>query len=531
MSAPLVCRPNPSQGLVNTPAVKTFRIGELLLLIVEELGERTEQKPGYQNLGSLGNLILTNKSLFISLQAYLYTQDLEDDCHKGLQHAVFNCSDQVGYRIITKYPTELLRSNINKIYKHNTANTRATFTLLHIAAARQQHRVIRKLGRLGAKYLDVKNLHIVLPQEFRGRLEQETALFNHLPRLRWKPALAPLVLHQVETFDLLDEYWKAAYVGTFNFRAIAVAFAVEGVATPEPPFWPMTVHHLAATLTDHNYSVQLLRHAVELHPSHNEAPGGLERYSVLHFAIQAYNFRALRYLLESGVGLGRYMVDALGNNPLHCVFRLALESANKASSRLACRKMVDDLMDNHGFHHRMVRTCYPYESPILIVAQSARIDWSGRHHMIKYLLGKCLKSEMDMRFHRNYNPALHRNILNVPDACGNTALAFIAQAIVVHRGNEGLEAVFRNMIRHGAQINLDINPRYRPRRYAHSIKYIVQFAEGCTKFKKLVDRLGGRLHQAEVDDTAIGYDGVEHRDHEPHVRSLPPQHLFAQEHP
>ncbi|KAH7267100.1 uncharacterized protein BKA55DRAFT_499718 [Fusarium redolens] len=527
MSALVVGRPNPSRGLPNTPAVKTFRIGELLLLIVEELGERTEQKPLYQNLGSLANLILANKSLFSSLQAYLYTQDLKDDCHKGLQHAVFNCSDQVGYHIISKYPVQLLKRRINKIYKRSTAKAKATFTLLHIAAAQQQHRVIRKLGRLGAKYLDAKNLHLVLSQEFRDRLEQESELVNHLPRLRWKPALAPLVLHQVATFDLLDEYWEAVYVGTFNFHALAV----NGVVPPKPPFWPMTVHQLAAILGDRNYSVQLMRKAVETHPSENEFPGGLERYSVLHFAIKAYNFRALKYVLESGVGFGRYMVDALGNNPLHCVFRLALESANNSASRSACRKMVDELMDNHGFHHRMIRTCYPHESPILIVAESVRVDWSGRLHMIKYLLGKCLQSETDMRLRRGYDPASHRNMMNVPDACGNTVLGFVSQAIIAHEGNDALEGLFRRLVRHGADINLDINPRYRPRRYAHSIKFIAQDAPGCAKFKKTVDSLGGRLHQAEIEGTAIGFDGIIYRDHEPHVHSLPPEHLFAQEHP
>ncbi|SCV26065.1 uncharacterized protein FFB14_00879 [Fusarium fujikuroi] len=528
MSSTLIRSPNPSQGLVNTSAVKTFRIAELLLLIVEELGERTEQEPGYQNLGSLGNLILTNKSLFISLQVYLYAQDLKDDCHKGLQHAVFNCSDRLSYRILSQYPVALLRVNINKVYKRSTANARATFTLLHIAAARQQHRVIRKLGRLGAKYQEVKNLHLVLPQEFRDQLEKETALSNHLPRLRWKPALAPLILQDVGTFDLLGESWDAAYVGNFN---LAVAFAAHGVAPPEPPFWSMTVHHLAASLTDQKYSVQLLRHAAKIHPSLNEAPGGLERYSVLHFAIQAFNSKGLRYLLESGIGLGPYMVDTLGNNPLHCVFRLALESANNGTLRAVCKRMADDLMDNHGFHHRMVRTCWPYESPVLILAQSALIDWSGRQYMIKYLLDKCLKSEVEMKFHQNYDPAVHQNTLNIPDACGNTALSFIAQAIVAHGGNEAMETLFSKMVRCGARVNLDINPRYRPRKYAHSIKYIVQAAKGCTKFKKQVDRLGAGLHQAEIDDTAVGYDGIEQRDHVPHVHSLPSNHLFFQGYP
>ncbi|KAF5592066.1 uncharacterized protein FSUBG_10275 [Fusarium subglutinans] len=528
MPPPLVRRPGPSQGLVNTPAVKTFRIAELLLLIVEELGERTEQDPGYQNLGSLGNLILTNKSLFISLQAYLYAQDLEDDCHKGLQHAVFNCSDQLGYRILSKYPVVLLRPNINKIYKRSTANARATFTLLHIAAARQQHRVIRKLRDLGAKYQEVKSFHLVLPQKFRDLLDKETALSNHLYRLRWNPALAPLIQQDVETFDLLDEFWDAAYVGTFN---LAVAFASHGVAPPDPPFWSMTVHHLAASLTDQQYSVKLLRHAVKTHPSLNETPGGLERYSVLHFAIQAFNLKALRYLLESGIGFGPYMVDSLGNNPLHCVFRLALESANNGTLRTVCKRMADDLMDNHGFHHRMVRTYWPYESPVLILAQSALIDWSGRQHVIKYLLEKCLKGEMDMKFHRNYDPTVHQNTLNIPDACGNTALAFMAKAIVAHGGNAAMEALFNKMIRHGAKLNLDINPRYRPRKYAHSIKYIVQAAEGCTRFKKQVDRLGGSLHQAEIDGTAAGYNGIDQRDHVPHLHSLPSHHLFFQGHP
>ncbi|KAG9505797.1 hypothetical protein J7337_002769 [Fusarium musae] len=528
MPSPLIRHPNPSRGLVNTPAVKTFRIGELLLLIVEELGERTEQEPGYQNLGSLGNLILTNKSLFISLQFYLYSQDLEGDYHKGLLHAVFKCSDRLSYRILSKYPVALLRLNINKIYKRSTANARATFTLLHIAAARQQHRVIRKLGDLGAKYQEVKDLHLVLTQEFRDLLGKEMALSNHLRRLRWKPSLAPLIQQDIETFDLLDEFWDAAYVGNFN---LAIAFAAHGVAPPEPPFWSMTVHHLAASLTDQKYSVQLLRHAVKTHYSLNEIPGGLERYSVLHFAIQAFNLKALRYLLESGIGFGHYMVDALGNNPLHCVFRLALESANNGTLRTACKRMADELMDNHRFHHRMVRTCWPYESPVLILAQSALIDWSGRQYMIKYLLEKCLKGEADMKFHRNYDPRVHQNTLNIPDACGNTVLAFIAQAIVAHGGNDAMEGLFIKMIHHGAKINLDINPGYRPRKYAHSIKYIVQAAEGCTKFKKQVDRLGGSLHQAEIDGTAMGYDGIQQRDHVPHVHSLPPNHPFSQGYP
>jgi len=528
MSSPLIRRPDPSQGLVNTSAVKTFRIAELLLLIVEELGERTEQEPGYQNLGSLGNLILTNKSLFISLQAYLYAQDLKDDTNKGLQHAVFNCSDRLSYRILSKYPVALLRLSVNKVYKRSTANARATFTLLHIAAARKQRLVIRKLGHLGAKYQEVKNLQVVLSQEFRDQLEKENALSNHLYRLRWKPALAPLILQDVETFDLLNEFWDAAYVGTFD---LAVAFASHGLAPPEPPFWSMTVHHLAASLVDQKYSVQLLKQAVKMHPSLNETPGGLERYSVLHFAIQAFNSKGLRYLLESGIGFGSYMVDALGNNPLHCVFRLAMESANNKTLRTACKRMADDLMDKHGFHHRMVRTCWPYESPVLILAQSALIDWSGRQYMIKYLLDKCLKSEVEMKFHQNYDPAVHQNTLNLPDACGNTALSFIAKAIVAHGGNEAMETLFIKMIRYGARVNLDINPRYRPRKYAHSIKYIVQAAEGCTRFKRQVDRLGGSLHQAEIDGTAMGYDGIEQRDLVPHVHSLPSDHLFFQGYP
>ncbi|KAF9769183.1 hypothetical protein IL306_013416 [Fusarium sp. DS 682] len=527
MSARSFARPNPYPGLPNTPAIKTFMIGELVNMIAEELGERSEQDKRYQNLGSLANLILTNKTLFGSLQYYLYAQDLESRYDKGLQHAVFNCSDRVGCRIISKYPVCLIKHRINNEYKNEAVN--ATFTLLHIAAARQQHRVILKLKELGAKYLEAEDLQNALSQPFNDQLTLESELARYLPNIKWKPALAPLLLGDVPTFNLLTKHWDASSVGTFSYRRSTLPRVV---LLSGPTNWPMTVQHLAAILVDRDYSMQLMKKAIKKYPSANELPGGYVKHSVLHFAIKAYNIDVVRYLLESGVGLGGYMVDALGNNPLHCAFNVAME-ADRPDLRNICKKMIDEFMDKHHFHQRMIQTCVPYESVLLIAAKSVHLDWSSKYPIIKHVLNKCLRREVAMKSHRDYDPASHEDLINVPDSNGNTVLSYFARAITQRGGSPAIEALFKKLVtEYGADINLDVNSRFTPAFYAHSIKCIADRATGCTKFKRLVNHLGGRLHPAEINGTAqSAFGGTNFGQDSPHAASLPPTHVFAQEHP
>ncbi|KAF4343423.1 hypothetical protein FBEOM_2642 [Fusarium beomiforme] len=527
MSQLSVVRPNPSPGLPNTPIIKTFMIGELVNMITEELGERTEQDMRYQNLGSLANLILTNKTLFGSLQTYLYAQDLESNDCQGLQYSIFNCTDRMGCRIISNYPPRLLRPKINKVYKNEVVN--ATFTLLHVAAAHQQHQIILKLKDLGARYLEAKDLHKVLLQPFRDRVALEPELTRHLPNIKWKPALAPLLLGDVRTFNILARNWNTSFVGTFSFRRTTLprSILLSGLTS-----WPMTVHHLAAMLEDRGYSLQLMKMATKRFPSENELPGGYERHSVLHFAIKAYNVDVVRYLLEAGIGLGDYMVDAFGSNPLHCAVSVAMD-ADCPFSKATSKKMIDELVDKHHFHQRMVQTCAPYESVMLIVARSVQLDWSSKYSIIKHILNKCLRRELAMKSHRDYDPATHPDMINVPDSRGNTVLGYFAKAITQRGGSPAIEALFRKLVtEYGADINLDINSRFTPTFYAHSIKCITDRATGCTRFKKMVNELGGRLHQAEIDGTARNpLLGTDFGQDPPHAASLPHDHLFAQESP
>ncbi|KAF4443842.1 hypothetical protein F53441_11301 [Fusarium austroafricanum] len=513
MSTPPAHSLSPSTGLPDTLAVvlKTFRVPELLHIIIEELGERNEQDMRYQSSGSLANLILANKSLFGHLQGYLYAQDLDSRFFYGLKFAVLGSRDHLSARIISKYPDALVRPHID----HRFESKGASYTLLHIAAARGHRRTTKKLLGLGASLLNATNLQNVLSRDFRKKLSKEIELGKYLHDITWRPAFAPLIQGDIATFDLLTKNGNDCRVATFNFKRAAVP--------SERTQCSMTLHHLAAILQNCDESIFWMTEALEKYPWANEFPGGLHKYSVLHFAIKARNTRVVKQLLKSGVGFGAHMVDTEGNSPLHCAIKVAIE-ANDPSERARSLQIISELK-SYNFNSLMVQTRAPYQSPQLLAAKYVPLDWSSKYLNIKpVLLGL-----LDQGDGPNGRPQHLPPMINEADLEGNTVLGYLAKAIVERRGCKSIETLFKSLVtEYGADINQDVNIQFAPRFYTHSIKFIADTARSCSRFKKMVKDLGGRLHQAEIDGSdsnpAMGPNfGTD----QPHAHELPEQHPFA----
>ncbi|CAG7554394.1 unnamed protein product [Fusarium equiseti] len=506
-------------------------VGEILRLVAEELGQRTKEDMRYKNTGSLASLAATCKFIASHLEPILYAQDLKEKKFKGLKHAVHSCGDRLAVAILKKYPQRLLKNNVNAnlgVTSRPARRDDTAFTMLHVAAARQLYGTIKKLHKLDAKWIYAKNFRSVLPASSQQELEQKQqksfpGLQNILYGMLWAPNFAPMIHRDSYTCDILAEHWPKhhPYLGKFNYPT-----SIDGDDR-------MTLLHLAVYRYPSQHSVKLIQEVTQDHPELNPLPVGDYRGSVHHLAVVAQNGKALEYLLHQVMDNQTHYVDNRGYNPLHLAVELCLQGDGVPgpNGQSGSTRLLNVLLSlKQRINPAMPQTMAPYKTPVLIVAKMIHLDWSGRSTLIKKLLDQLINLEKG--YAEAWGFGFISFSINRPDSDGKTVLGHITSAILESppsKGNKALENLFKKMVQeHRADINLDANqfPSPQIRAYVPSIKWRVDRAQGFTHFKTIIEELGGRLHQAELDNTMARTPASPFPDQR-HLRQLPANHPYA----
>ncbi|KAJ4141133.1 hypothetical protein NW768_000340 [Fusarium equiseti] len=511
-------------------------LGEILRLVAEELGQRTKKDMRYKNAGSLSSLAATCKFIASHLEPVLYAQDLKEKQFKGLKHAVYSCDDRLAVAILTKYPQKLLKNNVNAnlgVTSRPAHRDDTGFTMLHVAAARELYDTIKKLNKLGAKWIYAKNFRSALPASLEQELEQEQrksfpGLQNTLYGMLWAPNFAPMIRKDDHTCEILAEYWpeSSRFVGKFKYPTSIGGPRLDGDDR-------MTLLHLAVYRYPSQASLKLVKEVTLNYPELNPLPAGDHRGSVHHLAVVAQNGKALEYLLDEAVDNQTYYVNNRGYNPLHLSVELCLQGDGVPgpNGQSGSTRLLNVLMSpKHRINPAMPQTMAPYKTPVLIVARMVHLDWSSRSTLIKKLLDQLIYREKE--YAEAWGLGSVSFAINRPDSDGKTVLVHITSAILdssPSKGNKALENLFKKMVEeHGADINLDANqfPSPHNRAYVPSIKWMADRARGFTRFKKIIEELGGRLHQAELDNTMTPTPASPLPDQR-HLRQLPADHPYA----
>ncbi|RBR08679.1 uncharacterized protein FIESC28_10133 [Fusarium coffeatum] len=508
-------------------------VGEILRLIAEELGQRVKEDMRYKNAGNLASLAATCKFIASHLEPILYAQDLKEKRFKGLKHAVHSCNDRLAVAILTKYPQKLLKNNVNAnlgITSRPPRRDDTSFTMLHVAAARQLYDTIKKLYKLGAKWFYVKNFRSALSlseslEEGFGQALHKSfpGLENIIYGMWWAPSFAPMIHRDENTCAILAKYWPEHhfFVGKFNHPT-----SIDGDDR-------MTLLHLAVYRHPSTTSLKLVQEVTEEYPELNSIPVGDYRGSVHHLAVVAQNGKALEYLLRHVMDNQDYYVDNRGYNPFHLAVELCLQGDGVPgpNGQAGSTRLLNVLLSlKHRINPAMPQTMAPYKTPLLIVAKMIHVDWSGRSALIKKLLDQLINLETE--YVEAWGLGSISLAINRPDSDGKTVLGYITSAILESpssKGNKALENLFKKMVgEYHANINLDVNqfPSPQNRAYVPSIKWRADRAQGFTRFKKVIEELGGRLHQAELDNTTTQTPASPFPDRR-HLRQLPANHPYA----
>ncbi|KAH7188766.1 uncharacterized protein B0J16DRAFT_396843 [Fusarium flagelliforme] len=505
-------------------------VGETLRLIAEELGQRTKEDMRYKNAGSLASLAATCKFIASHLEPILYAQDVKEKRFKGLKHAVYSCGDRLAVAILKKYPQRLLKNNVNAnlgVTSRPAHRNDICFTMLHVAAARQLYDTIKKLYKLDAKWIYAKNFRSAMPESLEQQFEQKQhksfpGLQHIIYGMLWAPNFAPMIHGDNYTCAILAGYWPDHhfFVGKFNHST--------SIGDDH-----MTLLHLAVYLHPSPKSLESVQAVAEEYPHLNPLPVGDYRGSVHHLAVVAQNGKALEYLLHEVMDDQTYYIDNRGYNPLHLAVELCLQGDGVPgpNGQSGSTRLLNVLLSlKHRINPAMPQTMAPYKTPLLIVAKMIHLDWSGRSTLIKKLLDQLIDLEED--YAEAWGLGSTSFAINRPDSDGKTVLGHITSAILESppsKGNKALENLFKKLVdEHGADINLDANqfPSARIRAYVPSIKWRADRAQGFTQFKRVIEELGGRLHQAELDNTMTRTLASPYPDQR-HLQQLPANHPYA----
>ncbi|KAM0244572.1 hypothetical protein ACHAP5_006141 [Fusarium lateritium] len=472
---------------------------EILRMIANELGEREETNGMYRSFKTLANFILAIKSLAHVLEEYLYTEDVLSDSFKGFR-VLFTRDDELALAVLSKYPVDLIKRCINKQMTGKTNDKKVSWTLLHVAASRPLPKTIVKLHELGALYQDTQNFGPILDPQFHIDFKSHARIMNdpyvghfgegHLKRLRWKPGFVPFIKNDMKTYTLLASLWDASTVATWDLYYCLLK---------NPGNYPMTLQHLAV-LGDDKKSMKWTRYAASTYPGSIEAPGGETQFSVLHVAVKANNKEVLKFFLENGIGFGSHFVDSNGNNPFHSLIIQGL-NADRAKERSEWKKLRDvffNTVPRLEWNILMVQTQNPRNSALQLAIEHIRNKWGDCRTSIKEIIKFVLDQEKILLQKWKFPP--RSLLINLPNADGDTPLSRLAE-IIDNREQSYSKThwdVFDDLIKHGADINLDVNAIFTPRSYQHSISYQVH-KRG--RFMGHVTDKSGKIRDVEKSET------------------------------
>ncbi|KAJ4268268.1 hypothetical protein NW762_002331 [Fusarium torreyae] len=436
--------------------------------------------------GDVYNVTMASTILLSKLDRYLYARDAMRPAPKGLKHAVFCGNDLLGVAIIQKYPESFAKKCVNTIFRDD--NT--LYTALHIAAGFGHVNMIKKLHQLGAisSRFGLK-LRKVLGSRFQTHLSVHEYLRPYMSQTMWMPNFAPLVKRDFKTFEILDELYPGPCVGVAATKGLPADLESDD----EEPVWVLNLHHFAPLIN----SYKLLEIALLKYQADDEAPGGPNKQSVFHFAVKARCSDCIRQLLDVTVGFGDGLLDREGYSPLHHAIRDGI--LDDLERRDEWRPMLKTLLDD--FNPTAQQMGGKWQTPLLIAAEFIPLDWSTRHAGIKFALRTLIDRERAIQ--HAYDLGHLPTMINYPDNHGKTVLSIIAKEIIARKGNTSLENLFKEMVRCGADINLDVNTIVNPHRYVHSIRHLADNASktGLKGFLKILHAEGAALHAAEQSGT------------------------------
>ncbi|EKJ77155.1 hypothetical protein FPSE_02799 [Fusarium pseudograminearum CS3096] len=515
-------------------------IPELFYLIVEALGEKTDERPEYRNKHSLANLAATCKYFAATLETVLYTQDIKDGELRGLKCIVFCEEDHVTLGRLNKYPEELLKpyvdtvfnSIINRDTPNGVVNDSCEYTMLHIAAHKLMYDTMKKLSELGATWTYVRNFQAILSYNERAKFFFSYPAFQSIfSNVKWAPNLVCLIKKDRHACEILEKFWKESYpfVGQFPFPAGLLPVGAED---------RMTLLHLHLLAVPKHIGADRAEKAIKEYPELINLPTGESQCSIYHIAVMAQsNFALSNLLIRRLRDRVPYFVDNQGCNPLHTAFKQSLQGKHGRTpqAQTGTTDALSTLL-RWDMNPMMPHTMAPYQHPLLVMGEHAMVDWNGQNRVIKKNIDDIAESEKRWAEAWGFGPVVFT--INRCDSNGNTLLGYITKAIVgyhVETGSKPLEDLFSKIVtEYGADINLDVNS-FRtpmPRPYIHSIRWMANHASGRRRFKKLVNDLGGQLHPAEVAGTeASTLADVDFPPDQPHARCLPVDHPYALQKP
>ncbi|KAF4968088.1 hypothetical protein FSARC_4506 [Fusarium sarcochroum] len=457
--------------------------------------------------GDVFNVMRTSSLLCNKLDGLLHSRDAKRRAPKSLKHAIFCGDDELGVAIMQKYPESSVKKCVNTVFKEDKG--RIIYTALHIAAGLGHHNMIKELYKLGAKSTPFGvRLRKVLGPWFNTQLDQHEYLRPYLSQTMWMPNFAPLVKRDFDTFEILDEMYPGPCVAIAAKRKLPVNLESDH----EAPDWVLNLHHLAPLID----SYKLLEFALDNYKAYDEAPGGVNRQSVFHFAAKAHCIDSIDQLLEADVGFGAHFVDREGCTPLHHAVYDAIQ--DDFEKRNECRFMLKVLLELI-INPATQQAGGKWQTPLLIAADFITLDWSSKFVAIKFVLRALLDREREVR--GRWGMSIESAVINFPDSHGNTLLSIIAKEIIARKGNVSLENLFVEMLGYGANVNLDVNTIVNPGRYVHSIRHRVTFIankKGLKRFIKLLDDHGATLHAAEQSGTLATHGALPRQ---PYVQPWP----------
>ncbi|UZP44215.1 hypothetical protein NXS19_012027 [Fusarium pseudograminearum] len=421
-------------------------IPELFYLIVEALGEKTDERPEYRNKHSLANLAATCKYFAATLETVLYTQDIKDGELRGLKCIVFCEEDHVTLGRLNKYPEELLKpyvdtvfnSIINRDTPNGVVNDSCEYTMLHIAAHKLMYDTMKKLSELGATWTIFSNV-------------------------KWAPNLVCLIKKDRHACEILEKFWKESYpfVGQFPFPAGLLPVGAED---------RMTLLHLHLLAVPKHIGADRAEKAIKEYPELINLPTGESQCSIYHIAVMA----------QSNFALSNLLIRRLRDRVPYFVDNQGSQTGTTDALSTLLRWDMNPMMPH---------TMAPYQHPLLVMGEHAMVDWNGQNRVIKKNIDDIAESEKRWAEAWGFGPVVFT--INRCDSNGNTLLGYITKAIVgyhVETGSKPLEDLFSKIVtEYGADINLDVNS-FRtpmPRPYIHSIRWMANHASGRRRFKKL----------------------------------------------